>query len=766
MLSDKFRDYMDDRVSSDQALLVALALKTLPASDVAVVSRQVLESYACHGLFLRENSPYCRQIPEDIFLHYVFYPRVNSEDITDCRPFFYEKLAPVVAGRSGGEAALAVNRWCAAQMTYESTDARTISPMTAYSCGLGRCGEESVFAVTAFRSVGIPARQIYVPWWSHCDDNHAWVEVYVEGAWHFLGACEPEPILDRGWFSGAATRAMVACSRSFFAYGLEDEAVIDREGQCLHYNQIARYADTVTVTITVTARGEPVSGALLRLGVLNMADFASVATLETDARGRASLETGLGSLLVEAQKGALYGFASIMTAQQQEWTLELQPGAPEERSWTLDFQAPAAGVKTRTTLTAAQQAQKQQVLEAARQQRQARIVGYFLPEYRKAPEKMQQILRMAGGNAAALWAFYQSEGDRALTLLETLAPKDYRDARPEVLGTFLGMAQGPRIGYEVLQPWKAPILQLLTPAQQACFREDPGSIWPWIREHYREKGLRFYDPLWLSPAAAVALGAADEKGRRLLFVAVCRTLGIPARLDPVDGRPQVWRNGSYELVEAQEPQPAVTVEIDGSLPYFQAWTLARWEGGFRTLDLTGAGSRCRLPKGLYRLITTNRLPNGNQLAAFRVFRLEGDEKLSVQLRQASPRQMLADYPVPLASCPLQLRVYLEVGAEPTEHALNELLEVKDPGIPVHLVVRTPQEQANPTLQKVLRTVSGVELEVADFADGSLESLARALYLEPGVWPLLVLTDGKIGYYSHCGYGVNTVPLALRLAEQV
>ena len=44
--------------------------------------------------------------------------------------------------------------------------------------------------------MGIPARQIYTPRWAHCDDNHAWVEVWVDGSWHFLGACEPEETLD------------------------------------------------------------------------------------------------------------------------------------------------------------------------------------------------------------------------------------------------------------------------------------------------------------------------------------------------------------------------------------------------------------------------------------------------------------------------------------------------------------------------------------------------------------------------------------------
>ncbi len=743
MLSEKLKGYIHARYApegaGEEALLLTLAEKTLPASDAALVPREVLLSYVRHGLLLRQQSPYCRQVPEDIFLHYVFYPRVNSEALVDCRPFFHERLAPVVAGLSDVEAALAVNRWCAAQMTYESTDERTIDPLTAYHCGLGRCGEESVFAVTAFRSVGIPARQVYVPWWSHCDDNHAWVEVYVAGDWHFLGACEPEPILDRGWFTSAATRAMVVISRSFFDYGLEAEPVIGREGCCRHHNQISRYADTASITV----RALP--GAKLRFGVLNMAELAVIAELEADEAGLVSLETGRGSLLIEGRRGEVYAFCHLRTDLEEVCTLDFHRELPRG-AWDVDFTAPAAGTKNRTTLTSAQQAEKMAVLTDARNRRLARIGSYFLPEYEAAPADMQDILRRAGGNAPALWVFYQKNPEKALPLLKTLAPKDYRDAKPAVLQAHLDTPMGPRIGFEVLTAWQQPLLEAMG-ARQAEFRAEPGRLREWIWECFPNRGYFFYDPLWLPPLAALRLGAADERGRELLYVAARRCLGLPA----------VW---------GRDAAPEVELRVETALPYFRSWSLARWQDGWQTLELTDGEPAYGLPRGLYRLITVNRLPNGNQLAHMRVFDLEKDEALSLPLRQAGPRQMLAQYPVPLVPCGLELRLYLEPGAEPTEHALNELLEAKQPSVPVRLVIGTREQGKDPTLQRVLQSVPGVHLEVADFTDGALEALARALYLEPGVWPLLVLTDGQTGYYGHCGYGVNTVPLALGLARYV
>ncbi|MDZ7634952.1 MAG: hypothetical protein U5L72_11235 [Bacteroidales bacterium] len=33
------------------------------------------------------------------------------------------------------------------------------------------------------------------------------MEFWADGRWHYLGACEPEPVPDRGWFTEPARRA-------------------------------------------------------------------------------------------------------------------------------------------------------------------------------------------------------------------------------------------------------------------------------------------------------------------------------------------------------------------------------------------------------------------------------------------------------------------------------------------------------------------------------------------------------------------------------
>jgi transglutaminase-like putative cysteine protease len=44
----------------------------------------------------------------------------------------------------------------------------------------------------------------------------------------------------------------------------------------------------------------------------------------------------------------------------------------------------------------------------------------------------------------------------------------------------------------------------------------------------------------VSPRGVVRLGCADELSKKILFVALCRTAGIPARIEEVERKLQYW----------------------------------------------------------------------------------------------------------------------------------------------------------------------------------------------------------------------------------
>jgi len=880
------------RICGDERALMELCYGTLPSSDIGSVDFDTLRSYASHAIMLYNKYEHVRNLSEDIFLHFVFYPRINSENLVDCRSFFYNQLKDVLDIPDASERVLAVNRWCAGHVTYQASDDRTESPMAAYYSGYGRCGEESVFTVTALRSIGIPARQVYVPWWSHCDDNHAWVEVYVDGKWRFLGACEPEPVLDRGWFTAAASRAPLVHSRTFFDYGMKDEEIIGNQGICLLYNQTSRYAETGAASIAVRHKdGRPAEGARVSFQVINMASLVQIAEVVTDSCGRASLNMGCGSVHAEVFLDGMYGEADLIVkpGTTTERIITLSNELPSNQISDLDFIAPAAGSKNMPILTDAQQREKRSIIAQAKEKRDKKLQSYWNEEYDRYPQDVKEMFHLAGGNAEEIRAFYDEKPEDlkmlATLLLKALSKKDYKDLKAEMLNKhfcgalcldikhdemFVSYVMCPRIGYEILEDWRDTINKAFTDEQKKLFYREPSCLMEYIKEHFREGEGKYYDTLTMTPSAVMALGIGDEKARNVLFVAIMRTIGVPSRLSPYDGRAEYFRDGRFHRAENQHKRNYVIKLIpqEGKrLVYCSNFTLSKWkERGYELLKYTGESldNAYKIPvcAGHYRLITSNRLPNGNQLVRITHFTLDdkregtgkhpkwmfspygeavecnsnyvakagtevstygdsveyddkcgilhgsqtslhGNEhkymdnrrggtlcppeetpivKIPIILRLAKIEDMLENNPLH----PFELKdekgniiiqnnrriiAFLDLGTEPTEHILNELMECQEAlgkemfrGLHVILVLRSPSEKNNPTLSKVINKIPQIMLAYDDF-DNNPETLARVMYIEPGIWPLVLLLDSRgYGRYGNCGYSVGLIELILKLSR--
>ncbi|MCR5444069.1 MAG: transglutaminase-like domain-containing protein, partial [Bacteroidales bacterium] len=221
----------------------------MPLSDLADYEPSFYLQQVRYAFKAREEMAWGKDVPEDVFRHFVLVYRVNNENLDTARIVFYRELKDRVGGMTIEEAALEVNHWCHEHVAYRASDSRTSAPLATMRTTLGRCGEESTFTVTALRAVGIPARQCYTPRWAHCDDNHAWVEVYVDGEWKYMGACEPDPHLNMGWFSVPSTRCMMVHTKAFGKYK-GDEEVVRRTNLFSELNLLSHYAPTRKVTVT------------------------------------------------------------------------------------------------------------------------------------------------------------------------------------------------------------------------------------------------------------------------------------------------------------------------------------------------------------------------------------------------------------------------------------------------------------------------------------------------------------------------------------
>ena len=116
-------------LAPEAALLTRWCYAASPLSDWANYDFSLFRACAEHALLLRERLPSVRALPEQLFLNYVLHPRVNEEELCDCRGALYAELAARIQGLPACEAILAVNEWNAEQVCYRATDERTISAL-------------------------------------------------------------------------------------------------------------------------------------------------------------------------------------------------------------------------------------------------------------------------------------------------------------------------------------------------------------------------------------------------------------------------------------------------------------------------------------------------------------------------------------------------------------------------------------------------------------------------------------------------------------
>ena len=869
--------------SEEEALLIKFFYGTMPLRDAGEYPFEIFLSYVRHALWLRKTIDWCKKLPEDLFVHDVLYYRINSEDISDCRSFFYEQLKDRIAGLDEYQAAVEINYWCAEHATYEMADDRTAGPMTMYRSGKGRCGEESTFTVTALRSVGLAARQVYTPRWAHCDDNHAWVEVWVNGEWHFLGACEPEEKLDRGWFTGPAGQALLIHSRTFGDYAAgKREEVIGRDGAVVCHNVTASYTKTRKLRIQVRKQDNtPAAHAQVSVEILNMAEYFPAAVLETDEQGETSIRLGLGDIRLQARSEGKFverycnlaedgvgaadaDCAVTLVLKDSEAGMKDALSGVSACGWHFAKLCAPKEVVVRESVLSEEEASRgaQRLADAAklREEHFDQLTRHAIAVHPEEEERM----RVAGENAEELTAFLEKDDnpDRK-KLLDSLTKKDNKDLRAEVLEDHLSAKRGswsedihvqdllcPRIWLEEIGAYRSYICSVLTAQEQEAFASNPGLIWNYVNQNITDIPEEEYDTLCASPIGCLKLKMGSAVSRTILFIAICRSLNIPARLDKSLMLPEYWADGAFRVPVSRAQASKGTLllrNISGKeWIYAQHWTLGRLEKDhFMTMNHAGLvfekeTLELLLPVGIYRLIAVKRLLNGDQEAAELLFAIEKEkqtelympdfektdgvmpwEKNSVpdesqscrklqnknnSLREEIQSCLLRDIVLQRADgmlCSLEKLVsgkrsilaFLEIGAEPTEHVLNEVLALeksakgnsKGIGCQLLFVLRQEKDLQQKTLQEVLALDAESEIEIlydisggasdanaaprtatGDTASGTLcgwQETAKRMRLAEKLPVLAAVRPDGTGIYGSCGYHVGSVELMVRILKE-
>ncbi len=711
---------------------VTFLLAYMPLSDLAVYGPGYLYDNAAAALRARGEMPWGLEVPPGIFLNFVLPVRVNNENPDDFRVTCYGELRGRVEGLTAMEAALEVNRWCHEKVAYQGADSRTSAPLATMLSARGRCGEESTFTVSALRAVCIPARQVYTPRWAHTDDNHAWVEFWVDGSWHYLGACEPEPVPDRGWFTEPARRAMLVHTKAFGNYR-GNEKTIKREHRFTEINTLDRYAETKELKVRVTDEaGMPVPGASAGYMLFNYAEFYPLSRLACDTKGECSLMTGFGSLLIWADDGVRHGFA-LAQPEDSIVTVSIAAGIPSG-DFPLDLRAPAIP-EPFPGIDPALAQMNEALLRRGDSIRNAYINSWMNGENSDSialkaalpADEVARVLKTSMGNYRAVIDFINQSGEKgglALRLLGNISEKDLRDTPAEILADHLWNAPvpvpgsdttlydryvlSPRISTELLSPFRSEFKTL--PADLIdSFRSDAANAVAWVDSSIIVTESENHYSVPMVPGGVLRLRMADSHSRNIFFVALCRSAGIPSRLAPGTGRPQFHASGQWhDAWFAGEARPSgtpgfvtfVSGRNDREPEYHVHFTLARLEHGrFTTLDYGYGEKLSSLPRGIpldpgtYMLTTGNRDESGNVMASVSFLELNPGEELQVNVTlRTFPEEGIAGGNInleagitgsggeylrlgSLAGRGLVL-VWIEPGREPTRHFMNDLPRLK------------------------------------------------------------------------------------------
>lgn len=527
----------------------------------------------------RREMPWGKVIPEDLFRHFVLPIRINNENLDDSRKVFYGELKERVKNLSMKDAILEVNHWCHEKVVYRPSDARTSSPLASVKTAYGRCGEESTFAVAALRSVGIPARQVYTPRWAHTDDNHAWVEAWADGKWYFLGACEPEPVLNLGWFNAPASRGMLMHTKVFGRYNGPEEIMLETPNYT-EINVIDNYAPTAKAVVTVTdTEGKPVADAKVEFKIYNYAEFYTVATKYTDAEGKTFLTAGKGDMLVWASRDGKFGFAKLSFGKDDTLKLSLEKKEGDSYTLPMDIVPPVEGANL-PEVTPEQRAENDRRMAKEDSIRNAYVATMMTDEQAKEwveglygnalqPEalkdKLAAFLVASRGNHNTLKTFLskvRKENEPtsdllAISLLESISAKDLRDVTLDVLNDhFNNTLSGgnidtdlanrallnPRIENEMLTPYKKVLHEVIAETVFKSAPEgaeyDPATLIEWCKNEIKIDNELNTQQIPISPMGVWKSRVADEKSRNIFFVAAARSMGIPAWIDEVTGKVQ------------------------------------------------------------------------------------------------------------------------------------------------------------------------------------------------------------------------------------
>jgi transglutaminase-like putative cysteine protease len=372
----------------------------------------------------RERVPWGRGIDGALFQHYILPHRVSQEPLENFTALYADTLYELIKDvKEMREAVLRINEWAFTKMRYEPTSRWDQNATTTIRRGFGRCEEMAILCIKAMRAVCIPARSVYSPWWPFTNSNHAWVEVWIDGKWYFLGGAEPTD-LEQAWFNFPAKRTAMVMGVVYGNVEGTGEVIYKKQKDYTVINSTPNYAEATRLYIRVLQGDAPAESSEVSLCVYNYSSLVPVAVKKTGSEGFASFIIGKTDLFVYASLDSLIGYGIWRPSEKDNDTLVLsleKKDVPDTSFWI--YTKRIENVEQEATYTPNRDSLK--LLQDLHLARISVVDSSLASALSEEERKKLMIFYHAKGSAPALLAFYKKLPD---FLRETFV--DYFDALP------------------------------------------------------------------------------------------------------------------------------------------------------------------------------------------------------------------------------------------------------------------------------------------------------------------------------------------------
>lgn len=565
VLEQFLSSYKDSTKKEAACFLVA----GLPLSDALTLNKEALCENLDYAFLARRLMPWGKEVPWDIFLHYVLPFRVSQEPAERWRKYLFEKLASSVNRLSIKQAILFITKWCYRRAIYRPSSPWDLGTLEIIKLGWGRCEEKAILLIDALRSVSIPARLAFVPAWQHTDGNHAWVEVWIDGKWHIIDPATPQVSLDNPWFKPDFDLMPIVLVP---VYGKRQNQAIIPELFINNIKMYNRHTNKLVIQLK-DKNGKPLSHKKIYLSVYNHASLRPIVCLKTNSQGITRVRVGYGTYLLSAQDKDKWGIKLVSCLQglAQKIILTLTDKPLKKQVFLFRYPLLKANRQSSTSFKELDKERKGEI------ERRKRLLLEALRQLGLEDNHLLFTKLLAAGSDASsfLKILQKADADKrswSIRDICQMSEKDIAECNPDKLydsvilalemrkkralqglnypdEIFLKYVLNPRIFFEPWSNWRLEIKALLN----SHFEDIPPRLFikrlTEILNGLKKLKHIYFGPI-LTPGMVLRGRLITSDAEALIAaVAILRTFGIAARYQPSFGYVEVNLGNGWELLK-------------------------------------------------------------------------------------------------------------------------------------------------------------------------------------------------------------------------